>query len=70
MRYIQIPEEHSTAGFYVLMKDGTDFGEIKCLPQNVYGVNEEQLRLLVHKSIPFKEIDPEEMEMATPSLYI
>jgi len=69
VKFIQIPEEYSTTGFYILMKDGTDFGDVKCLPQNVYGVNENQLNLLVHRGILFSEVDPEEIEMITPSIY-
>ncbi len=42
MIYIRISEKHDAKGLHLLMTNGT----VKCLPDNVYIVNKEQLKLL------------------------
>lgn len=67
MIYIKISEEHDAAGFYLLMTNGT----VKCLPDNVYLVNEEQLKLLdqhkIHYEKMHKEIIPQKETYKTVS---
>ena len=67
MIYIKISEEHDAKGFYLLMINGT----VKCLPDNVYVVNDEQLALLdqhkIHYEKMLKEIVPEKEILTTVS---
>lgn len=65
MIYIQIPEQYNAKGFYNLMLNGP----VKCLPDNVYVVNEEQIKILKKSSIPFKEIDPANLKPVEPEIY-
>lgn len=53
MIYIQIPERHDAVGFLAVAKSGIP---VSCLPQNSYGVQQEHLKLLKRKRIPFKKL--------------
>jgi len=53
MVYIQISEKRDAEGFLLLAKSGTS---VSCLPNNVYGVTPEHLKLLKRKQIPFKKL--------------
>jgi hypothetical protein len=55
MIYIQISEEHNALGFIALATSGPP---VVCLPQNIYGVITEHLRVLRQKRIPFKKLEP------------
>jgi hypothetical protein len=54
MEYIQIPQEYNARGLYLLMTHSPT----KCLPNNIYVVNKEQMKLLRRKKVPFKKVDP------------
>ena len=64
MIYIQIPEEHDAIGFLELAKSGSP---VRCLPQNLYGVLDEHLRLLRRKRIPFKKLKANTVRLPNPS---
>jgi hypothetical protein len=64
MTYIQIPEEHNALGFLALATTGPP---VVCLPQNIYGVITEHLRVLRQKRIPFKKLDPGTVRLPKPS---
>jgi predicted metalloendopeptidase len=55
MFYIKISEEHDAAGFYLLMTNGT----VKCLPDNVYLVDEKQIELLDQHKIHYEKMREE-----------
>ena len=64
MIYIQIPEEHNASGFLALALSGPP---VVCLPQNIYGVITEHLRVLRQKRIPFKKLEPGTVRLPKPS---
>ncbi len=51
MVYIQIPEACDARGFLILAKSGLP---VRCLPDNVYGVDPAHLTLLKRHKIRFK----------------
>jgi hypothetical protein len=53
MMYIHIPEKYDAKGFLLLAKSGEP---LSCLPDNVYGVTLEHIKLLKQKRIPFKKL--------------
>ncbi|MBI4519639.1 MAG: hypothetical protein HY701_02285 [Gemmatimonadetes bacterium] len=53
MVYVQIPEEHDARGFLVLAKSGLP---VRCLPDNVYGVDPAHLKVLKRNKICFKRL--------------
>ena len=53
MSYIQIPEKYDTRGFLLLAKSGAP---VSCLPDNIYGVVSDHIKLLKRKKIPFKKL--------------
>ncbi len=53
MIYIRIPEKHDAKGFLLLAKSGAP---VTCLPDNIYGVNTEHVKILKRKRIPFKKL--------------
>jgi hypothetical protein len=58
--YIQIPEASDAAAFVVLAKSG---GAVTCLPEIVYGVQPEHLRILRRRHVPFKKIDVKKIRL-------
>ena len=64
MIYIQIPEEHDAVGFLALAKSGM---AVSCLPQNSYGVQQEHLKILKRKKIPFKKLAVKDIRLPRPS---
>lgn len=60
MVYIQIPEASDEAAFLILAKSGTP---VTCLPENVYGVRPEQLKILRRLHVPFKKIDVKKIRL-------
>lgn len=53
MSYIQIPEKYDARGFLLLAKSGAS---VSCLPDNIYGVTPDHIKLLKRKKIPFKKL--------------
>lgn len=53
MTYIRIPEQHDAEGFLLLAKSGAS---VTCLPDNIYGVIPEHIKILKRKKIPFKTL--------------
>jgi hypothetical protein len=64
MIYIQIPEEHNAEGFIALATSGPP---VICLPENIYGVITEHLRVLRQKRIPFKKLEAGTVRLPKPS---
>jgi len=64
MIYIQIPEEHDAVGFLALLKSGIP---VSCLPENSYGVSDEQLQVLHSKHIPYKKLEANDLPKPRPS---
>ena len=65
MIYIRIPDKHDAIGFLALAKSGIP---VSCLPKNFYGVQQEHLKILKRKKIPFKRVDAKEIPLPKPSL--
>lgn len=65
MIYIRIPGKHDAIGFLALAKSGVP---VSCLPKNSYGVQEEHLKILKRKKIPFKRVDAKNIPLPKPSL--
>lgn len=65
MIYIQIPEEHDARGLYLLMTNS----KVKCLPDNIYIVNKDQLKLLSKHKIRYKRLKPQDVKTAQPKAY-
>jgi hypothetical protein len=65
MIYIKITEKHDAKGLYLLMTNGT----VKCLPDDVYVVNKDQLKLLDKHKISYKKIKPEDVQATLPKAY-
>jgi len=53
MIYIHIPEKYDATGFLLLAKSGMP---VSCLPDNIYGVVAEHIKLLKQRKIPFKKL--------------
>jgi len=53
MIYVQIPEKHDAKGFLLLAKSGAP---ISCLPDNIYGVIPDHMKILKRERIPFKTL--------------
>ena len=66
MIYIRIPEKQDAKGFLLLAKSGAP---VTCLPDNVYGVNTEHIKLLKRKRIPFKNWPPKAYTFPSFSLH-
>lgn len=67
MIYIQIPERHDAVGFLAMAKSGVP---VSCLPQNSYGVQQEHLKLLKRKRIPFKRLAIKDIRLPKSSLAV
>jgi len=65
MIYIRISEKHDAKGFYLLMTNGT----VKCLPDNVYIINKDQLKLLDKHKIRYKQLKPRDVKITQPKAY-
>jgi len=65
MTYIKIAEKHDAKGLYLLMTNGT----VRCLPDNVYVVNKDQLKLLDKHKIHYKKLKPGEVQITQPKAY-
>jgi len=65
MTYIQIPEKHDAKAFLLLAKSGPP---VNCLPDNIYGVVPEHIKLLKRKRIPFKQLPAKSVRLPKPSL--
>jgi len=65
MTYIKIPEEQDAKGLYLLMTNGS----VKCLPDNVYIVNKDQLKLLDKHKIRYKKLKPNDVKLTQPRAY-
>lgn len=53
MTYIHIPEKYDARGFLLLAKSGVP---VSCLPDNIYGVVPEHIKLLQREKVPFKKL--------------
>jgi hypothetical protein len=67
MIYIQIPEQHRSDAFVLLLKSGFS---VVCLAGKIYGVREEHLKVLKRKRIPFKKLDASKIRIPEPSLAV
>lgn len=67
MKYIQISDKQDAKGFIVLAKSGFP---VVCLAGNIYGVHNEQLKLLTRKRISFKRLEPSKIPIPSPALAI
>ena len=65
MLYVQIPEKHDARGFLLLAKSGTP---VTCLPDNIYGVVPEHIKVLKRKKIPFKTLPAKNIRLPKSSL--
>jgi hypothetical protein len=65
MTYIQIPEEYDARGFLLLAKSGAP---VSCLPDNIYGVVPEHIKLLKRKKIPFKKLAAKNVHLPKSTL--
>ena len=65
MIYIQIPEKHDAEGFLLLAKSGAS---VTCLPDNIYGVTSEHIKILKRKKIPFKKLPAKSVRLPKSSL--
>ena len=65
MTYIYIPEKYDAQGFLLLAKSGVP---VSCLPDNIYGVVPEQIKLLKQKKIPFKKLATKNVHLPKASL--
>jgi hypothetical protein len=65
MTYIKIPEEQDAKGLYLLMTNGS----VKCLPDNIYVVNKDQLKLLDKHKIRYKKLKPHDVKLTQPRAY-
>ena len=53
MTYIHISEKYDVKGFLLLARSGVP---VSCLPDNIYGVGPEHIKLLKQKKIPFTKL--------------
>ena len=65
MTYIQIPEKHDAEGFLLLAKSGAS---LTCLPENIYGVAPEHIKILKRRKIPFKTLPAKRVRLPKSSL--
>jgi hypothetical protein len=65
MIYIQIPEKHDAKAFLLLAKSGIP---VSCLPDNIYGVVPEHIKILKPKRIPFKKLAAKSVRLPKSSL--
>ena len=65
MTYVQIPEKHDAKGFLLLAKSGAP---ISCLPDNIYGVIPDHMKILKRKRIPFKKVAAKRVRLLKSSV--
>jgi hypothetical protein len=65
MIYIRIPEKHDAKGFLLLAKSDAP---VTCLPDNIYGVNPEYIKILKRNRIPFKKLAAKSVHLPNSSL--
>ena len=65
MTYVQIPEKHDAKGFLLLAKSGAP---VSCLPDNIYGVALEHIKILKRNRIPFKKLPANRVRLPKSSL--
>jgi hypothetical protein len=65
MIYIQLTKDDNGVGFVTLAKSGPS---VLCLPDDIYGVATEHLKLLRQKQIPFKKHEGYRVRLQQPSL--
>jgi len=65
MIYIKIAEKHDAKGCYLLMTNGT----VRCLPDDVYVVSKDQLKLLDKHKIHYKKLKPRDVKITLPKAY-
>ena len=63
MIYIQIPRGDNAVAFVTLAKSGAS---VLCLPDDIYGVSPEHLKLLRRKRIAFKKLEPNTVRLPRP----
>jgi len=65
MIYIQIPEKYDARGFLLLAKSGAP---VSCLPDNIYGVTPDHIKLLKRKKIPLKKLAAKNVHLPKSTL--
>jgi hypothetical protein len=65
MIYIRILEKHDAKGFLLLAKSGAP---VTCLPDNIYGLKTEHIKILKLKRIPFKKLAVKDVHLPKSSL--
>ena len=65
MTYVQIPEKHDANGFLLLAKSGTP---VSCLPDNIYRLIPDHIKILKRKRIPFKKIPAKSVRLPESSI--
>ena len=65
MIYVQLLEKHDAKGFLLLAKSGVP---ISCLPDNIYGVIPDHIKILKRKRIPFKKLTAKNVHLPKSSL--
>jgi hypothetical protein len=67
MVYIRVSDKQDATVFLALAKSGSP---IVCLPENVYGVRDEHLKILKRKKISFKKLAPGKVPVPKPALAV
>lgn len=65
MIHIQATDQNDEKVLYFLMTKGT----VKCFPDNVYAVSDEQLKILDAHNIPYSRIEYGELSFTRPKAY-
>jgi hypothetical protein len=65
MTYIQIREKYDAEAFLLLARSGAS---VTCLPDNIYGVIPDHLKILKRKKIPFKRLPAKSVRLPKSSL--
>lgn len=67
MIYIRIPDKHDAKALLLLAKSGSP---VVCLPENVYGVRDEHLKILKRRKISFKKLEAGKVPLPKPALAV
>ena len=65
MIYVQISEKHDAKGFLLLAKSGVP---VSCLPDKIYGLTPEHIKILKRKRIAFKKLPAKSVPLPKSSL--
>ena len=65
MIYVQISDKHDAKGFLLLAKSGAP---VSCLPDNIYGVLAEHIKILKRNKIPFRKLPAKNVHLPKSSL--